>query len=163
MTYRVFTAPATDSSLRGLRREMDRAFGELFAPTSAASGALPLTDIIEDRTGWTLTIDLPGVQAEQVEVTTEDRVLTVAFERAQPNLAEGAQRLSQERPTGRFERQFRLPRTADLEQVRASAEHGVLTLRVGKLAPAQPRRVPVAPQGDSISPAESAQITEHAS
>ncbi len=162
MTYRVFTAPAIDSSLRGLRRDMDRAFGELFAPTTAVNGAVPLTDITEEKTGWTLTIDLPGVRAEQVEVTTEDRVLTVRFERPEPTLAEGAQRLTQERPAGRFERQFRLPRTADLEQVRASAEHGVLTLRVGKLSPAQPRRVPVASQIEEGASANAAQITADA-
>jgi HSP20 family protein len=122
---------------------MDRAFGELFAPAAATTASVPLTDIVEEKTGWTLTLDLPGVQADAVDVTTEDRVLTVRFERPQPVLPEGAQRLTTERPTGRFERQFRLPRTADLEQVRATAEHGVLTLHIGKLSPAQPRRVPV--------------------
>lgn len=144
MTYRVaFTAPTFDSSLRGLRRDMDRAFSELFTPSPVSGATTPSADIVEEESGWTITLDLPGVRPESVEVLTEDRVLTIRAERVSTPLAEGAKRVTQERSAGTFSRQFRLPRAADLDQIRASVELGVLTLRIGKVAPAQPRRVQV--------------------
>jgi HSP20 family protein len=162
MTYRVaFTAPTFDSSLRGLRRDMDRAFSELFTSSPVSGATTPSADIVEEESGWTITLDLPGVRPESVEVLTEDRVLTIRAERVSTPLAEGAKRITQERSAGTFSRQFRLPRAADLDQIRASAELGVLTLRIGKVAPAQPRRVQVTTHdvatGSNPAPAETNQ------
>ncbi len=151
MTYRVsFAGPSLDKSLRGLSRDMDRAFGELFSLARPVDGALlPASDVIEDDAGWTLSLDLPGVRPDDVEVLTEDRSLIVRANRSELALKEGARRITQERPRGNMARVFRLPRTADVEQISASTEHGVLTLRIGKLAPAQPRRVPVGVTSES--------------
>ncbi|MCB1318687.1 MAG: Hsp20/alpha crystallin family protein, partial [Leptospiraceae bacterium] len=44
---------------------------------------------------------------------------------------------------GEFERHFRLPEKADSQQISASSEHGVLRIRIGKSAKAQPRRITV--------------------
>lgn len=152
MTYRVslLTHP-TAPTVRGLRRDMDRALDSLLgarvpAPGSATTPVIA-TDLLEDETGWTLVLDLPGVPAESLEVLAEDRVLTVRGERPARASAEGTRVLSAERRTGRFERHFRLPPTADAEQLTAELALGVLTLRIGKLVPAQPKRVPIQTAG----------------
>jgi HSP20 family protein len=147
MTYRIsLLTPPVPASIRGLRREMDRAFETVFSPVAASPAASrwsPATDIVEEETGWIVTLDVPGIAPEALEVVAEERVLTVRGTRAAPTLAEGAQTVTRERPAGAFERRFRLPTSADAEQLTAEVAHGVLTLRIGKVRPAQPRRVPI--------------------
>lgn len=153
MTYRIsLLSPDVAPTLRGLQREVDRTVATLFpSPMTAAAGAgatteaaadwLPATDIVEDASSWTLTLDVPGVAADALEVVVEARVLTVRGARPAVMVADGAQLGARERRTGRFERRFRLPPSADAEQLSAQLADGVLTLRIGKVAPAQPRRV----------------------
>jgi HSP20 family protein len=153
MTYRIaFRHPtlATPAlplarSLRGLHDEVDRAVGTWFGQSAEPTDAAwtPATDVIEDETGWTVLLDLPGVPPEAVEVVTEERVLRVRGERAEAPLREGAAPRQQERRSGRFDRRFRLPTGADAETLSAELAHGVLTLRIGKVQPVQARRVPV--------------------
>lgn len=152
----IHTLPFATASLPtlSLRRELDRLFDDVFVGRPSAAGAStsaagwqPATDAREDDTGFTLTLDLPGVSPESVEVLAEDGVLTVKGARVAPAAAEGVRAVFTERAHGAFLRRFRLPKSADLQAIDASYSHGVLTLRVGKVAPAQPRRVPVSVQG----------------
>ncbi len=160
MTYRVsLLSHPSVPTVRGLRRDMDRTLEQLLAARVPAHGEgdahAIATDVLEDETGWTLVLDLPGVAAESLEVLAEERVLTIRGERASRATTEGTRVLSAERRTGRFERQVRLPATADAEQLTAELALGVLTLRIGKLRPAQPRRVPIrtAVGGESMTEA----------
>lgn len=143
------TTNGTITAPTGLRREMDRLVSEVFgaahpdAPTPRA-GFTPLADAIEDATSFTLTLDLPGVPGDKLDVLAEDGVLTIRGERTrEASNQEGARILLAERSAGRFERRFRLPKAADASAIEATHADGVLTVRVAKVAPAQPRRVPV--------------------
>ncbi len=128
----------------GFRREMDRLLDEVVnaRPQSSASWQ-PVTDAREDAGGYTLSIELPGVSPSAVEVLSEDGLLTVRGIKSAPELQSGQQVAFSERAHGEFARRFRLPKSADLHSVSATYALGVLTVRVAKLAPAQPRRVPI--------------------
>lgn len=145
MTYRVsLMTPAMPQTMRGLRREMDRAFESLLSTAGAADAAwVPAADVVEDDAGWTVVLDVPGVASEVLEVLAEDRTLTIRGDRPAVTMPESARGAMHERRTGAFSRQFRLPPSADTQQLSAELAHGVLTVRIGKVAPAQPRRVPV--------------------
>jgi len=159
MTYRFsLLTPDLPTALRRLHRELDRATPAVDAtPASDASAAawVPATDVLEGPEGWTLRLDVPGVEPAALEVVADERTLVVRGERAAadaetpktaaPSADEAAAtpRVRRERATGRFERRFRLPSTADIEQLSATLTHGVLTLRVPKVAPARPRRIAV--------------------
>jgi HSP20 family protein len=129
-----------------LRRELDRLFDDVFVNRPTASWQ-PATDAREDGTGFTLHLDVPGLSPESVEVLAEDGVLTVKGARPSTALNDAERTLFAERTQGAFVRRFRLPKSADLQAIEATYTHGVLTLRIGKVAPAQPRRVPVTVQG----------------
>lgn len=146
MTYRVsLMTPVMTHTMRGVRREMDRAFQSLVtAPAPAADSAWgPAADVLEEDAGWTVVLDVPGVAPDALEVLAEDRTLTIRGERPAVAVPEGARGVVRERATGAFARQFRLPPTADAQQLSAELTNGVLTVRIGKVAPAQPRRVPI--------------------
>jgi HSP20 family protein len=142
--YSLPTLPLSTAAGNGMRREMDRLMNEVFgAVRQATHGWTPATDAIEDATGYTLELDVPGLTPESIEVVAEDGVLAIRGRKEARRQVEGARAVLAERAQGEFERRFRLPKAADVAEIRASYQHGVLTVRIAKLAPAQPRRVQV--------------------
>lgn len=125
-----------------IRRELDRLFDDVMVNRATGTWR-PAADAREDATGYALDIDLPGVAPESVDVLTEDGILTVKGARASRPVAEGERALFSETGRGEFVRRFRLPKTANLQAVTASYTNGVLAVRVAKLVPAQPNKVPV--------------------
>lgn len=144
--------PTNGISANGLRADLERALDDTVPARSATPYAA--ADAVEHETGIVIDIDLPGVSPEAVEVLAEDGVLTVRGERATRELAPGARSVFAERAAGSFVRRFRLPKSADLGAVSASYSNGVLTVRIAKIAPAQPRRVTVevAPSVPTVTP-----------
>lgn len=138
----------------GLRMDMHRVLDDLLPKPESAWE--PSADAREDGTGYTLTIDLPGVAPEGVEVVADEGTLVVRGAREGAPAAEGERTVLAERRVGRFARRFRLPKHADLHAVTASAAHGVLTIRVAKTLPAQPRRIVVQGQASAPEPAPTA-------
>ena len=127
--------------VNAIRNELQRSFDQ--ALTSRNAGWAPAVEVREDSSGFVFEYDLPGVSPESVEVLAEDGTLTVRGERPARELGEGERRLVDQRTTGNFQVRFRMPKSADATTVTASYELGVLTVRVSKVAPAQPRRVQV--------------------
>src|SRR5690242_13508904 len=74
-----------------------------FAP---ASGSLPV-DVIRREHELELRVDVPGVAADQLDVTVDRRVLTISADRSS-EVAEGDQVVSRERRSGRATRSFSL-------------------------------------------------------
>jgi HSP20 family protein len=137
--------PARELGL--LRREMDRLFND-FLPSRQGEDAgtavwMPRADLAETEDAWLLTLDLPGIPAENVEVTMEDDTLTVSGERKVSN-EQGKGRFHRiERTYGRFLRTFQFGTPVDANHVEASFEDGVLTVRVAKAEASKPRRIQV--------------------
>ncbi|MBL0940170.1 MAG: Hsp20/alpha crystallin family protein [Gemmatimonadaceae bacterium] len=158
MSYYRFSVPA-QAPITNFRREMDRLFEEVF--TGRASGTWqPSATAREDQQGFSLDLDIPGVPVDNVEVLAEDGVLTIRGERAQRALAEGERAVISETARGKFVRQFRLPKSADLQAIQASHDNGVLSIRIAKVAPLQPRRVPVSAQSPNVTSATTAETLQ---
>jgi HSP20 family protein len=126
-----------------LQKDIDRLFG---APqtTAADSGAwLPPVDIHEEADQFVLQVDLPGVDANAVEITSDQGVLTIRGQRAESRreAREGYRRI--ERITGEFQRRFSLPESVDTQNIKAKVVNGVLEVAIPKLAQVQPRRITV--------------------
>jgi HSP20 family protein len=128
-----------------LQSEMDRLFrGALGGNAPATAGAFaPALDVEETEDGFTLFVELPGVAAEDVDITLEENVLTVSGERSfySDKQADGFRRV--ERSFGRFHRAVRLPDRVDADKVEAAYRDGLLTITVPKAEEAKPRRIEV--------------------
>lgn len=123
-------------------REFDRLTEDLDrAPRGAAPRSMPM-DAVRRGTHVLARLDVPGVRAEDVDVTVERNVLTVTASR-EPDLAEDDQLLVGERRHGEFRRQLFLGDTLDASRVEADVTDGVLTLRIPVAETAKPRKVEI--------------------
>ena len=91
-------------------------------------------------------LDLPGVEADSIDLTTEQNVLTVRAER-RFEAQEDDQVIVLERPQGVFTRQLFLSDALDAERIQATYDDGVLTLELPVAEQAKPRRIEVSTSG----------------
>ncbi|MCK9795941.1 Hsp20/alpha crystallin family protein [Isoptericola sp. 4D.3] len=126
-------------------QEMDRLFGSLALNTRNAP-AMPM-DLFREGDHYILATDLPGIDPGSIDVSCEDRTLTIRAERT-PRSGEG-QWLLRERPSGTVARQLTLGRGLALDQISASYADGVLTLTIPVSEEAKPRRIEVSHSASS--------------
>jgi HSP20 family protein len=130
-------------------RAMDRLFDQFLGPGQGGNQqeegtpvyTLPV-DILETDDSYVLYASVPGVGAENVDVTFEEGRLTLSA-KAQPFETQGRW-IRQERPWGNWTRRLELPKEVDGSGISAQFENGVLVVTVPKAAKAQPVRIPVA-------------------
>lgn len=143
-------------------RDLDRLSSQLLTGTRVPL-AMPM-DVWRDAQTYHVAMDLPGVDADQIDLRVERNTLTVTAERqasfggaAAPDDGGGQEPGQQsskskvlvaERPMGTFTRQLVLGDGLDVEKVDADYTDGVLHLMIPVAQAAQPRRISVA-RGDS--------------
>jgi HSP20 family protein len=121
-------------------RDLDR-WTEALLGSSARPAAMPM-DAYRDNNSFVCHLDLPGVDADSIDLTVEQNVLTVHAERKAP-VGEGAERVIAERAYGVFTRQLFLGDTLDVDNLRADYDAGVLTITIPVAEQAKPRKVEV--------------------
>ncbi|MEW1812568.1 Hsp20/alpha crystallin family protein [Pseudarthrobacter phenanthrenivorans] len=121
-------------------RQFDRLTQQVLG-TTARPAAMAM-DAWRDGSEFVAALDLPGVDPNSIEVSVEQNVLTIQAER-KDTLAEGIELIAAERPRGVFSRQLLLGESLDTENVKASYDGGVLTVRIPVAAKAQPRKIEV--------------------
>lgn len=128
-----------------LQRDVNRMFENRLSPTTtnlmSSSDWLPTVDIHEDKDAYLLSIDLPGINPEDIHVSTHNGVLSIGGKREAVH--EEKEQKRSERFFGSFLREFSMPENADLDNVQATSKHGVLELRVPKSTKPEPRRIEV--------------------
>ncbi|WP_438021691.1 Hsp20/alpha crystallin family protein [Sorangium sp. So ce233] len=136
---------STDAFSRPFRPFFDLGFpwslGADLAPTALAGA--PQVDILENDGGVELVCDVPGCGPDDIGITAENGVLTIHARRKAEAETEGAAMLRSERYHGEFTRSFALGEHYDMDQVSASLQNGVLTVKVAKRPEATPRRIPI--------------------
>lgn len=125
--------------LTSVEEEFDRLVGRAFS----RSAWVPALDVRETDDRFELTVDLPGIEPDDVTVNYEDGTLSISGKREFSKEESGETWHRVERGFGTFARQVRLPRTADAERIEASFDRGVLTVSVPKTEAAKPRTIEV--------------------
>ncbi|EMD28297.1 Hsp20/alpha crystallin family protein [Amycolatopsis azurea] len=126
-------------------RELDRFTQQVFGATNSGTWSKPATmpmDAYRDGDEFVVCFDLPGVDADAIELDIERNVLTVKAER-RPNIGGDVQMQVSERPLGVFSRQLFLGEALDTDRIAAGYEAGVLTLRIPVAEKAKPRRITI--------------------
>ena len=137
---------AVASPVFSLRREIDRLFDDTFGGNGGrtASTWTPVVDVRESANELTLAFEMPGIAPDQIEVTTDNGVLTVRGEKREERKEDDDSQFHLvERSYGAFSRSFQLPKNLDESGIEASFENGVLTVRIPKAALPQPKKIEV--------------------
>ena len=120
-------------------RDLDRITQQVFG-TAARPAAMPM-DAWRQQDSFVVEFDLPGIDAESIDLDVERNVLTVRADR--PG-REGIEELvAAERPRGVFSRQLILGDNLDTEKISASYHGGVLRLQIPVAERAKPRKIEV--------------------
>jgi HSP20 family protein len=98
---------------------------------------------VEDEDGYGITLELPEVKKEDVNVTVENGVLTIRGERRKEQEVEGRRYHRVERAYGCFSRSFIIPDDGDASQVQAKFTDGVLRIGIAKSEAARPKQIEV--------------------
>lgn len=142
--------PASLFGLHRLNRILDEAFA---SPTFGEQGDVITstwfapTDVSEDSSSLRITMELPGVNADDVRLSLENNILTIRGEKKQQTEQNDERVHRFERTYGVFERTFALPNTVDPEKIEARYENGVLVVMIPKAERAKPREIRVNTQG----------------
>jgi HSP20 family protein len=134
---------AFDPFTRDFDRVVRRAFGPAYARASFPQGLA--MDTIRRDGEVVLRFDVPGVQPEKIDVTVENRVLTVSATREETK-TEGDEQVVRERYAGSFTRRVRLSENLDADAIEASHADGVLELHIPVREAAKARKIEVSPR-----------------
>jgi HSP20 family protein len=102
------------------------------ANDSEAQVFTPRADVSETETDYLIKAELPEVSKEDVKVTVDEDVVTIAGSRRKHAEHKDEKLHRVESFYGNFSRSFRLPEDADIGAIRAESKDGVLKVRVPK-------------------------------
>ena len=128
----------TFGRLTGLQDEMDRL---LEMPLQAWAPAL---DVHEDKDGYTVRVEVPGMKREDIVVSLQDGALVVSGERKEEKITGDTEVHRQERYYGKFSRALTLPTAVAGDKVKAAYKDGILTVTLPKAEEAKPKQIDVA-------------------
>ena len=137
-------------------RDIDDMFDRVFADSMRrwprASGEerrvydwAPAADVSETEAEYLIKAELPEVSKDDLSITVQEGVLTLAGERKQEKREDNEKVHRIERFHGTFSRRFTLPDDADEQAIRAESKEGVLVIHIPKhkVVQPQPRQIQV--------------------
>ena len=118
-------------------------FGQRVETRPSTQAWAPAVDISERPDAYLVTVELPGVGTEDLEITFEDGLLTIQGERHPAGDMAGEKVHRIERRFGAFRRSITLPSHVQPDKIQASAQDGVLLILVPKAKEAHAKRIQV--------------------
>ncbi len=130
-------------------RRADGVFNRFFSGAPSVAAARPAErrdfpmDVIQEGDELIVRASLPGVPPDEIEVTIEDGLLTIAGATADETEKREGEYLLRERRSGRFRRALRLPSSVDADKAAPTCENGVLTIALPKREERKARRLEI--------------------
>jgi len=119
-------------------------------PTARNAYLTPRVDVLQKNDSYVLSMDLPGLTEDDVEITLKNDVLTIANAEKAVEEKKNDEKskeiwLIRERtaPSAKFRRTFTLPKDIDPSKVTASFKNGVLSIEIGRKEEAQEQKIKI--------------------
>ncbi|HEX8295621.1 MAG TPA: Hsp20/alpha crystallin family protein [Chthoniobacteraceae bacterium] len=131
--------------LTSLHDEVNRLF-DLSWPTRDTglfSGWSPTLDVFDDKDRFVVSVELPGMKKEDINLSLHDGALTITGERKHERENKEGETFRSERYFGKFQRSVTLPAAVDSTKVKASYKDGVLSVELPKAEEAKPKQIEV--------------------
>jgi len=135
-----------------LQDRLNRAFGSTFGRPErddemGLAAWAPPVDIAEEKDRILITAELPGFKEDQIEIQSENGMLTLRGERKFEKEHDGKSYHRVERSYGQFVRSFSLPNNVDREKIKADFSNGLLRIELPKREDAKPRTIRITAGG----------------
>ena len=138
------------SDLNRLHNDIDDLFGSFFrgwelpwTTTRSTRAFWPALDVQENENEITVKAEIPGCNAEDVDISVHGNLLTISGEKKQEEEKEGKGYYYVERSYGSFRRDVNLPSEVDTSKIDASCKNGVLNIKLPKVEKAKAIKVKV--------------------
>ena len=118
----------------------EQVFGE---PSSSSANWTPRSNVSETETGYSIELELPGVDPSEVSVELQDGLLEVFGEKKVGSESEEIKLLKNERRGGSFKRTFKFSTLLNSDAISATFKHGVLTIELPKAEQVLPKKVEI--------------------
>ena len=140
--------PWRDRQVDRFRSEVDRLFEDFFTrdPFRGFLGEgdwMPAVDVSETGKKIVVKAEVPGMDAKDIDISLNGRVLTIKGEKRDEHKEEGENYHRVERFYGSFMRSFDLPTTVDQNGIKASYDKGVLKVVLPKKEEVKPKKVAI--------------------
>ncbi len=140
-----------DTEMASMAQRMEQLYDEMLGGRLRRSGEqrslrgswMPAINILEKEGAIIISADLPGLRAEDVEVTVEEGILSIRGERKLEETSEGDTYHRVERQYGLFERTFSVPNSVDTENINARFKNGEMILTLPKREESKPRSISI--------------------
>jgi len=126
------------------RRQMDRLLSVFTGggSGSASSGVFPPLIVTEDGDTIYVEAEIPGIKAEDLDISVVGRTLTLSGER-KPEEEQDVNYHRRERKWGNFRKALNLPEEVNADAIKAQCKNGVLKLTLPKPEHVKPRKITV--------------------
>jgi HSP20 family protein len=139
--------PTTERFSRLMNRmeeEMEELVGSFWGGDGLEKlGFYPTTDVVETEKRFEVTVDLPGLKPEEVNVELKNGELWISGKREEEKEEKGKTYHRIERRHGEFRRVLPLPSAIREEEIEAKFESGVLRITVPKTEEAKSKHIEV--------------------
>ena len=131
--------------LERMRRQLDEMFSGLERRPYRVIGAgvFPLINLSEDKDNYFVRAEMPGLKADDINISVTGSNLSISGERKIPSEGEDVRYHRREREAGTFSRVVALPGEVDADKVEARHEQGILTVVIPKAEAAKPKQITV--------------------
>ena len=116
-----------------LHRRMEQVMERLLRdvkPLGTPALWIPRADIFETAEGFVVTVEIPGVEREEIDIMVDGLGLSIYGVRPEPVPAGCVRWHQMEIAHGRFERVLALPQEVDPERITATCRDGFLSIRI---------------------------------
>ncbi len=121
--------PVFNGVLSELFEDFDRNF---FFRNNEFKGLVPAVNIRENEEGFNLELAAPGMKKEDFKIRLNNNVLTISSETKVEKEEKDDKITRREFAYGSFSRSFTLPKSIDIDKIKADYQHGILNLMMPK-------------------------------
>ncbi len=125
----------------------DRMLEDLFSMdtrlSEPVSSLIPLMNIEETKDAYKVSVELPGIEKDDIDIQIKDNILTISGEKKEETKSEEGTFYRRERRYGKFSRSISLPGDVKVDNIDAEYKNGVLTLTLPKAEEAKPKKIEV--------------------
>ncbi len=129
-------------SFNGMDDLINRFFEDTFKSDSKYD-FVPAADIREDEKSYMLSMDIPGLTKQDLEVTLEKNILSISGEKKSEDEDDDRKYHLVERRYGSFKRSFKLPDDIDSGKISAKVENGILSITIEKAEEKLPKVIDI--------------------